>query len=215
MDSTHKDAPPDGVAEARATARINLFMAATLHAADGAHPAKIRDLSAVGAQLESMFIPEVGSVITLARGSMKVRGKVTWRAGRRFGLQFASQISVPEWMANPLSRQQQRVDQVVAAVKEGSVPHEIPPEHTDFTTTLIAEDLTRVSQLLEILGDALAGDQTIVTKHGIPLQNLDIALQTLVTLADMIAPEGAERGKNLERLAELRISCAEALRSKR
>lgn len=194
---------------------MNLFMAATIHAADGAHPAKIRDLSAVGAQLESPFIPEVGSVITLARGSRKVRGKVTWCAGGRFGLQFASPISVPEWMANPLNRQQQRVDQVVAAVKDGSIPSEISDERADLTSTLIAEDLTRVSQLLEILGDALAGDQTIITKHGIPLQNLDIALQTLVTLADMVAPEGAERGENLERLAELRISCAEALRSKR
>jgi hypothetical protein len=162
-----------------------------------------------------MFIPEVGSVITLARGSMKVRGKVTWCAGGRFGLQFASPISVPEWMANPLNRQQQRVDQVVAAVKEGSVPFEISNELTDFSSTLIAEDLNRVSQLLEDLGNALVGDQSIVTKHGIPLQNLDIALQTLVTLADMVATEGAERGKNLERLAELRISCAEALRSKR
>jgi len=209
-----KDAPPDPVAEARATARTNLFMAATLHTADGAHPVKIRDLSAAGAQIESSLLPEVGSEITLARGPLSVQGRVTWGAARRCGLQFSSPISVPDWMANPLNRQQKRVDQVVALVKAGAAPPEMSTQKNALTPALTAEDLRRVSRLLEILGEALASDSSIVVKHGIQLQNLDIALQTLAALAETIERNDAECESKFDRLAELRISCAEALRGK-
>jgi len=209
-----EDAPPDGVAEARATARTNLFMAATLHAAEVAHPVKIRDLSTSGAQIESTLLPEVGSEVTLARGRLSMRGRITWCADRRCGLQFTSPISVPDWMDNPLNRQQQRVDQVVALVKAGAVPLEMSTQRNAVTPALTAEDLSRVSRLLEILGDSLASDPSIVVKHGIQLQNLDIALQTLAALAESIGSDGAECEASLNRLAELRTSCAEALLGK-
>lgn len=189
-------------------------MAATLHAADGAHPVKIRDLSAAGAQLESSLLPEVGTEITLARGRLSVPGRVTWCAGRRCGVKFTSPISVPDWMANPLIRQQERVDHVVALVKAGAVPVEMSDQRKSVTSELFAEDLRQVARLLDILGDALAGDPTIVVKHGIQLQNLDIAVQTLATLAETIDIKGSEGGERLDRLADLRTSCAEALRRK-
>lgn len=209
-----EEAPPNGVAEARATARTNLFMAATLHAADVAHPVKIRDLSAAGAQIEGSLLPEIGAEVTLARGILSVQGHVTWCAARRCGLQFNSPISVPDWMANPLNRQQQRVDQVVALVKAGTVPLEMSTQRNAVTPTLTAEDLRRVSQMLEILGDALSSDPSIVVKYGIQLQNLDIALQTLAALAETIGGDGAECEASFNRLAELRTSCVEALRGK-
>ena len=76
----------------------------------------------------------------------------------------------------------------------------------------LADDLKRVSRLLEMLGDALAGDPAIVTAHGVTLQNLDIALQTLTALAATV--EGGDPGdaaRSLLRLEELRLSCGQAL----
>ena len=189
-------------------------MAATLHTADGAHPVKIRDLSTAGAQIESSLLLEVGSDVTLARGSLNVLGRVTWRTDRRCGLQFSSPISIPNWMTNPLNPQQQRVDQVVVLVKAGTVPLEVSAQHNGITSALAAEDLRRVSRLVEISGDALTSDPTIVMKHGIQLQNLDIAIQTLSVLAETIESDGAESVAILDRLAELRTCCAEVLRSK-
>lgn len=207
-----EDAPPDGAAEVRAIARTHLFMAATLHAADAAHPVKIRDLSAAGAQIEGSMLPKVGSEVTLARGRSSVQGHVTWCAGRRCGLQFDTQISVPDWIANQHNRQQQRVDQVVNEAKAGAGQFDIAAQPNAITPLLTADDLRRVSRLLEVLGDALAADPTFVAKHGLQLQNLDIALQILAVMAETIESDDVGYAAGLARLAELRISCAEALR---
>lgn len=213
METMQEDAPSGGGAEARATARTNLFMGATLHAADGTHQVKIRDLSAAGAQIEISVPLEVGSGVTLVRGSLRVLCRVTWCVGRRCGLQFTSPISVSDWMANSLNQQQQRVDQVVALAKAGAIPVEVSAKRIGVTSALTAEDLRRVSRLLENLGDALASDPMTVEKHGIQLQNLDIASQSLAALAEAVEIDGAVSEVILDRLSELRTSCTEALRS--
>jgi hypothetical protein len=203
---------PDVVADARTAARTNLFMTATLHWADASTPVKIRDLSAVGAQIESSLHPQIGTAATLARGGLRVQGQVSWSNERRCGLQFFTQISVSEWMANPAHRAQQRVDHVVAVVKAGAVPFAIPANHDTEAPDELADDLRRVARLLDTLGDALASDATIVAQHGVALQNLDIALQTLTALAETVQP-GATPGAGRARLGELRKSCLEALRA--
>src|SRR5688500_13547509 len=99
----------EGPADARATARKNLFVAATLHTNGDAYPVTIRDLSTSGAQIEGSQRPEVGAEVTLSRGFLTVRGHVTWGKNRRCGLCFASPILVQDWMASPVNPQQQRV----------------------------------------------------------------------------------------------------------
>jgi hypothetical protein len=203
---------PSGGPEARVAVRVNLFMAATLHASGTEIPVKIRDLSATGAQIESAVLPDVGSAITLARGRLSVQGRVTWSVERRCGLQFTARISVQDWMANPVNRQQQRVDHVVASVKAGAVPLVAPVPRVAGAACGVAEDLMRVSQLLESLGDALANDPAIIAQHGTALQNLDIAMQTLTALAETTQKDSAAESASIARLDELRASCAEALR---
>ena len=97
-------------------------MAATLHAADVATPVKIRDLSAAGAQVETSLLPAVGTPVTLSRGRLRIQGHVTWCTERRCGLHFSSQISVQDWMTNPVNHEQRRVDRAVAVVKSGAAP---------------------------------------------------------------------------------------------
>jgi hypothetical protein len=198
--------------EKRLAVRVNLFMTAALRASGVETPVKIRDLSASGAQIESDVLPGVGSPMTLSRGSLSVGGHVTWRAQRRCGVHFTSLISVKEWMANPANREQHRVDSIVAAVKAGVVPL-VPPEiHHEATSGRFAEDLTSVSQLLELLGDALANDPAVIAEHGLRLQSLDIAIQTLTALAQVLKADAKADPSSIARLDELRTSCAEALR---
>jgi hypothetical protein len=117
-------------------------------------------------------------------------------------------------MANPTNQQQQRVDHVAAAVKSGAVPVEGQPRFKPATPAHAAEDLKQVSHLLEILGDALASDPKIVKNHGIPLQNLDIAIQTLIALAATMQADNPEFVASVARLAELRIACRAAILAK-
>lgn len=210
-DCMHEKIPPKGSAEARATARTNLFVTATLHTEGDAFPVTIRDLSAWGAQIESSLCPGIGAEVTLSRGPLSILGHMTWVKNRRCGLRFASPISVQDWMANPVNRQQQRVDHVVAFLKSGALPPEAPVERPVATRPHAVQDLRRISRLLEILSDALASDPAVVVKHGILVQNLDIALQTLSALAGTLRSDDPEYDANIARLAELRIICAEVL----
>lgn len=205
---------PGGERNERAAPRTNLFMAATVHAADGAHAVKIRDLSAVGAQIETSLSPEVGSAMTLARGRLSVECHVTWVKERRCGLHFSARVSVPDWMANPVNLEQKRVDQPLAAVKTGDGPFAAPGRQPAKTAQQISEDLKGVALLLEMLGDALAGDPAMITRHGIPLQNLAIAVQTLTVLADSANADAPAQAGSIARLAELRASCAQALQAR-
>jgi len=207
--------PTDGVPDARAAARTNLFLAATLYSAAGAHPVKIRDLSALGARIEGERVPEAGSTMTLARGSLSVLGLVAWRSESRCGLQFASSVSVRDWMGNPVNREQQRVDHVVGLVKASAVPLAIPTPRATETADDLAQDLRRVACLLEHLGDELASDLVVAANYGVKLQNLDIAVQTLSALAETIRTVDPEPASNMARLDELRKSCTEALRVSR
>ena len=217
QDNSLPDNFPGGAEQARAAVRVNLFMAAMLHASGVETAVKIRDLSAAGAQIESPLLPDVGSPMTLTRGRLSVQGQVAWCTERRCGLKFSSNVSVPDWMANPVNREQQRVDHVVALVKAGAVPlaprASVPAPPVAATANRVAEDLRRVSQLLENLGDTLASDPAIVAGHGTLLQNLDIAMQTLIALAETMQANPPAAAESVARLDELRTSCAQALQA--
>lgn len=196
--------------EGRADARTNLFMAATLRTADNEIPVKIRDLSVTGAQIESVVLPAIGSAIALVRGRLSVQGRVTWCVERRCGLQFTARISVQDWMANPVNREQRRVDRIVTEMKTGVIPQAAPADLQSKAQPGTAEDLLSVAQLLDSLGDALASDPTLIVRHGIALQNLDIAMQTLTALAQIMKVDAPADAASIARLNELRRSCAEA-----
>ena len=91
---------------------------------------------------------------------------MTWCTERRCGLHFSSQISVQDWMANPVNREQRRVDRAVAVVKAGAVPlaRRRPPRREARPVLPMADDLRQVSRLLELLGDALASDPALVSR---------------------------------------------------
>ena len=187
-------------------------MAATLNINGDAYPVMIRDLSCWGAQVEGTLTPHIGAEVTLSRGPLNVQAHMTWTKKRRCGLRFASPISIQDWMANPVNRQQHRVDRVVAAVKSGAPSPGTPADRPVTTPALTAQDLRQVSRLIEIVGDSLANDPTVVVTHGINLQNLDIAVQTLTTIAGLMQSDDPTCAVHIGRLEELRVSCAAALR---
>ena len=196
----------------RAETRTNLFMSAALHIDGLEQDAKIRDLSAEGAQLECSPVPAAGTAMTLIRGRLTVQGRVSWSAARRCGVQFFSRIRVRDWMANPVNAEQQRVDRLVAVVKSGQAPKAPPAAHLPAAAEGVTDDLKRVSELLAVIADALAGDPAAVIRHGVTLQGLDIAVQTLAVLAETIPADDPRHARHVARLAELRTACAAALR---
>ncbi len=171
-----------------------------------------------GALVESGVMPEVGALVQLVRGSLIVHGLVVWAVDGRCGLKFSGSVDVQQWRAAPANSEQQRVDDVVSLVKAGAVPLPVAPlgepdrrDDAPERGEEIADDLRRVSELLDDLGGALAGDADVVTRHGTALQNLDIAMQMIAAVQSMFVGRN-DWESDCVRAAGLRRTADQALR---
>lgn len=209
--------PETSAADLRADPRTSIYLAAALYTDGCSSPVKIRNLSATGALLEGAVIPRTGSLVQLVRGTLIAHGLVAWTTDKRCGLKFSGRVDVQSWRAAPTNVEQLRVDEVVKLVKAGAVPLPVPPlgqtKQSDRTTLEDpdpAGDLRQISELLDKLGEELAGDPEVVTKHGPALQNIDIAMQMISALEAIMEDQGNAEPNN-EKLVGLRRSADQAL----
>jgi hypothetical protein len=68
--------------------RSRVFLDAYVDPGTGPVQARIRDISSVGALVESDLLPEPGDVLQLTCGKVCVPAHVAWRDNGRFGLEF-------------------------------------------------------------------------------------------------------------------------------
>ena len=164
--------------------RTNLFLAASLNFGDVGHKVKIRDLSATGARIETLLVPEAGAAVILARGRLSVEARVSWHAERFCGLSFAAPVSIQDWMTHPVILERRRGNPRIAAASDGPGAALVHSEAGQ--AGRLAEELTRVSRLLGTLGETRAGDPGVVFNHGTQLYNLGLAARSLAALATTI-----------------------------
>ena len=206
-------------ADARAAHRASIYLAAALYCDGSSSPVKIRNISETGALIEGASLPGLGSLVQLVRGGLIVHALVAWVSEGRCGLKFSGCVDVQQWRAVPTNSEQQRVDDIVRLVKAGAVP--LPVPHLaqsaerdcsdDDENAVICGDLKRAAALLANLGEALANDPEIVSRHGSLLQNLDIAMQVIAGVEATIAGHN-DSGSDSVKLAGLRRSADQALK---
>jgi len=200
--------------ETRTVSRASLYLAAALYCDGLSSPVKIRNISSAGALVEGMVVADTGSLVQLVRGGLIVHGLVAWSVDGRCGIKFSGTVDVQQWRAVPGNCEQQRVDEVVRLVKAGAVPLPVPPlagpEQIGDPAAEISGDLRRALALLDRLGEALAGDPEIVTRHGTALQKLDIAMQVLSAVEAIVTGE-SDPEIDATKLSGLRRSADQAL----
>lgn len=193
-------------AEARIAPRINLFLAATVHAGISRAPVRIRNMSATGALLEGSVIPRVGAHISLRRCDIAIGGTVVWSAGARCGVQFDHDTRVEDWIAGTRSAEasltgQVRVDAAQAAMRSGAdsilraVPPTPPPPPADDPELdrRLAQELAYLGRMIEMMGNELSDEPVVVQRHFKALQNFDIVKQTLDHVARILT--AGDRGE--------------------
>lgn len=196
----------------RAHPRSNMFLAAVIHAGQQQAPAKVRNMSARGAMVESDLLPPPGTQVHLIRGPLCAAATIIWRTERQCGVHFTGEVSVKTWLAPPANVEQGRVDQMMADIRSGRASAAMAPAAaTPVSREEIVEDLGTVYRLIDDLSDALADTPELVMEHATKLQNLDMAMQMLAALAQEVANDGGQRGAGA-RLQDLRTACAQALR---
>lgn len=174
----------------RDSARRNMYLAAILRRGTEQAPVRIRNMSALGALVDSPIVPEPNSRIELIRGSFIAEGRVVWSEPKRCGIRFTSQLSVNDWLA-PVEAQP-----ALRAASDWQFPppltqqdfrdlpavHEAMPATTQepvLQATIPVEDLLEAARLVERVARALARDAHFLRDHMTEGRNLICAMQML------------------------------------
>lgn len=72
--------------------RSRVFLSAQLDCGEGPVDARIRDISTMGALLESDFVPPAGVTLTLTCGKTTLGARVAWADRGWFGVEFETPL---------------------------------------------------------------------------------------------------------------------------
>lgn len=203
--------------EARRLARSSMFVSAVMIVGDNKAPVKIRNMSANGAMVESTLAASLGAKVQLLRGSRVAEGTIVWVSKNRLGLRLEPEVLVKDWLASPAKAGQDRVDDIVSLIKAGrAVP---PSESADPSVKFesrqpnaqFASDLETVVDLIQELEDDLSSSVDTMTRHESKLQNLDIAMQMLRSIAQQLKCGSGLQPPTGASLDNLRVVCGQAL----
>lgn len=121
-------------------------------------------------------LPALGTKVRLSRGSLSASGEVAWRQNDMAGLNFAQQIDVDVWVQRVGHGGQQRVDRLIATLREAdAAPEQIEP-------AVQRSSLTAASAELDEICERLASAKMSV-ELGEELLRLDALAQSLRRLA--------------------------------
>ena len=174
--------PPAGP-EGRAEPRNNIFIAASLSSAEATGPIRIRNLSRQGALVEGTALPPEGSAVRISRGSLRASGKIAWRKDNRAGIQFDTHVAVAEWLPRGPATQQQKIDEIVFAHKNGVVGQVAVPPVPPAPPPDVPDELRKLEQILRSVSEDLARDAVLCERHLASIQLLDGAAEKLAKLA--------------------------------
>jgi hypothetical protein len=160
----------------RTEGRSNVFLAARLDAGKTSVAVRIRNISSHGALLDGADIPAAGATIRLSRGSLVAVGEVAWREKQHAGVTFQHPVDVERWVQRAGHAGQERVDQVVNALRRS----ERVPQPTGSKQE---EALGVISAELDQICERFANTRHMSVEFGEELLRLDVIAQTLRQLA--------------------------------
>jgi hypothetical protein len=155
----------------RSEGRSNVFLTASLNASGVTVPVRIRNLSPHGALIDGAKLPAVGVKVRLVRGRLCATGELTWLAQGHAGLKFDAVIEVENWVRRTEHAGQQRVDTVIAALRQSSseeIQEAAPPP-----------SLRTISATLDDICERLAQTEPMSAEIAEELIRLDVISQHL------------------------------------
>lgn len=133
--------------DTRLASRRNLFVAAQLKWENRLSAVRIRNISGVGALVESEMLPPAETIVRLVRGQQSAHGHVVWLRGGRAGIVFSTPVSPDDWLPSRLK------------VRQGDKPIEVNADgrptpggksgaHSQ-RDLIVAEHLVRIRTMVE------------------------------------------------------------------
>lgn len=94
--AAHQLVEEEGAIGRRRRERSRVLLPATIETFGGEYPVKLRDLSCLGAMVESDYLPPVDSSVIFKRGATEAASRVVWVMEKRIGLEFMRPIAEAE-----------------------------------------------------------------------------------------------------------------------
>lgn len=162
----------------RSEGRSNVFLTAALQTGAGSIPVRIRNLSSVGALVDGGAFPPVGAKVKLLRGQLRADGAIVWQEKINCGIRFDEPINVIDWVQRPGHSGQQRIDGIVAAIRNSDpVPCELQKANE------ADQSLAAISRALDQICERLARTPDMSIELGEELLRLDVIGQSLRKIA--------------------------------
>ena len=173
--------PPNNRGEGRA----NVFLSAVLNTGTQALPVRIRNISPHGALIDGPSIPAARVQVLLVRGGLSAAGQIAWREKDQAGISFDETVETSAWVARVGHPGQQRVDDIVAAIKR-SDPHLQNSVEDE-------QSLKELSATLDEICERLGALPEITTALGEELVRLDAVAQSLRRICMTARPSAGSR----------------------
>jgi hypothetical protein len=160
----------------RSESRANVFLAAVLQDRGSSTAVRIRNLSRSGALVEGPSLPPLGARVRLVRGHLQAAGDLAWSNPGQAGINFERLIDVEAWVKRPGHASQQRVDDIVTALRNpgrGSF---------DLQDSEDPPSIANISESLERLCERLSAKPNMSLEFGEELLKLDSIAQDLKRL---------------------------------
>ncbi|MDQ3045281.1 MAG: hypothetical protein M3R06_09080 [Chloroflexota bacterium] len=180
--------------ELRAQARSKVILAATW--SDGAYvkPGKIRDMSTLGAMLETSFPPVVDATIILTRGKLRAAATVVWTGIQAFGVLFDEPVKVRDWLTDDPdtaigkeSFNRTCIKTVAAQSEKVERPRpEVTPISNIVVECRLSEEIDYAARIVLSIASVLSNDPVLRTRHAISLQELATSYQTMFEISSII-----------------------------
>lgn len=160
--------------DTRQSERTNTLLAATAMVGATAWPIKIRNISRFGLMVESAVKAQVGSSVSISRGSLRAAGEIVWSLDKTFGVKFFNSIDTAEWAP--------RRDAALAP----NITHKRQPRSDLSNETLSSrcrQELGFISRTLDGLADSLSRDPVLRIRYASEIQQLCINSEMVQQIA--------------------------------
>jgi hypothetical protein len=128
--------------------------------------------------VDGAALPPVGAKVNLSRGHLRASGEIVWQEKSNCGIRFDHAITVMDWVQRPGHSEQQRVDGIVAAIRNSTpVPRELQEVRE------ADHSLAAISKALDEICERLARIPNMSIEMGEELLRLDAIGQSLRKIA--------------------------------
>ncbi len=165
----------------KAAGRTSTLLSARICWAGGENKAFIRNISEMGALLETEAELTPRESVTLKRDDLEVEGHVVWAKDHSCGIRFLSTVDPTVWIGEEKPKTPTLAS---ASLKQ------LLEEGKDVNSLIekrLAEEIAFAARLIENFGDTLSRDAVICNRYPTQLQNISIALQMLTEISYIVS----------------------------